>query len=122
MKTIIRNTYIDFSTVTHIEDNINHIILHVFCGDSINIHKQETPIEQLEGVSVVQLTSASEFEKYRNDRDIVWEVINAKSGHMRVAPKKSLEKDEEIWQKEKAQIIDIWNKTESAIKDIKIIK
>ena len=126
MKTLIKNKYfIDFSIVTNMEDMGDSMKIDLFGGNSIEIKKQDLCTNKIDFE-----TSYEGYEKHKkkindltNDENYIFNhiVVQGKAVCRFMLLNDKISFDEE-WEKDKKFIIETWNKTESAIKDIQIYK
>lgn len=135
MKVLIKNMFIDFSTVTHIEDSDDEIIIHPFMSNPISISqdKAEMTLDFLKklGISPVPYDGSQtiyldklekkEFslkEDYTEDR--YWFNFNEETTQKITGKIKDLEEfHKNKFNSLKEKIIKTWKETESCIKDIK---
>lgn len=116
MKALIQNKYIDFSTVTYIEETKNSLILNMFLGNKITFFKQadwsELPpkmsLSRKDAFEFLNDNSNEMTHRLNDDKIDLWETsevaefVNAR------------------WEKLKSEILKTWHETESAVKDIKV--
>lgn len=115
MKALIQNKYIDFSTVTHIEETKNSLTLNMFLGDKITFYedidwKELPPKITVTKEEAVNFAWNNQDMTYLLNEDTVdfWETSD-------VSDFISLR-----WEKLKSEILKTWHETESAVKDIKV--
>lgn len=130
MKLVIQNKYVDLSTVTHIEESDNSISLFVFGGKSMDFRKDKKEIVDFVPdlkpdykfhIKEYPFPNMSEIEhlNYRIkiggfDDDIYY--------YDKATIDRLLADCDKKWDDFKKHVIDTWNRTESSIKDIKILQ
>lgn len=126
MKTLIQNKYIDFSIITHIEDMGDSLILNVFAStDKIKIcmYKEDMDerffVKTFTSVDSKKYTFAELFEVClpSNER-----IGTDRYYFLRSEINDFNQKKEAEWQELKEKVVNIWKKTESSIKEIKMIQ